>query len=106
MSDRMVYGIEGEIREQGSGKSISSVKVKISCLKSELDGQIEALSNGNGQFELKGYGAPSDCSLILEHIEFVRKTLRLDPGFREEPKEGFAWVWKVNVELERKPSTK
>ena len=37
MSDRMVYGIEGEIREQGSGKSISSVKVNTTATSEILD---------------------------------------------------------------------
>jgi hypothetical protein len=106
MSDRIVYGIEGEIQEHGSQKKVSSVKVKMSCIKSELDGQLETSSDDNGRFKLKGYGAPYDCVLIFDHAEFVQRTLRLDPAHREEPKEGFAWVWKVNVELEPGSSTR
>ncbi len=100
MGDRTIYGLEGEIRERGSGETIPSVKVKVSCVRSKLDGQSEASSDENGRFKLRGYGAPADCTLTFEHPGFLPKTLNLDPALRERPKTGLSWVWSVSVELE------
>jgi hypothetical protein len=105
LGDCYVYRVEGEIYDTGSINKISSVKVRILCLESKLSGPHETRSDNNGHFILKGYGAPYDCELIFEHPEYNRKIMRLNPELREEPKDGFTWVWKVNVQLEPKSSS-
>jgi len=102
LGDRYIYGIEGEIYGLGSMNGIPSVRVRLSCSKSKLSGSHETTSDNKGYFVLKGYGAPYDCELIFDHPAFKQKIIKLDQDSREEPKEGFGWVWKLKVELEKK----
>ena len=100
IGDRYAYGIEGEIYEAGSINKIPSVTVRVLCSGSRLSGPDETRSDNNGHLILRGYGAPYECELIFQHLGFRRRVIKLTPDLREEPKEGLAWVWKVNVELE------
>ncbi len=102
LGDPLLYGIKGTIHKQGSIEAVSSVKVKLICVKGELRGPTDTYSDNLGGFLLKGRGVPLDCEITLEHPRFKRKIIKLNPEEQLEPRDGFGWAWELRIELEPK----
>ena len=103
LGDHPIYKIEGmiSVEKPEPVSKLSLTKGSFSCRESRVYRPFEMKFDDTGHFVLDGYGAPSDCVLILEHPDFEPAVVKLDPDLRLDPK-GLFWHWKLNVTFFKK----
>lgn len=129
MSDPLYYGFKGTIRRSSDNGAIAGVVITASCKNGELfppprtfSGAVaekeavvsfkkgrpypplQTVSNEQGLFSMYGriLGFDEGCEVTLSHPQFKTKVIKLLR--RDSSPEGFAYVWNLDVELERNTS--